>query len=496
MFYPLIQPILVLWVFISIGLFAYFPARRAILIAYIIAWLFLPVATFEIPSLPDIQKETVASYGILLGVLMFDSTRILKFRPGWIDIPILIWLLTPSVTALTNDLGLKDAVTELFNQCTIWGIPYFLGRLYFNTLSDIRELVIAIFLGGLSYVLPCLYEARLSPQLHRMVYGYFPHDFGQTKRLGGWRPNVFMQHGLMVAGWMMASALSGLWIWQSRLLKHIWGVPVGLLSPILLVTVALTRSTGAYVLVALGIMIQLLTKFFKSALPVLALLILVPGYLGFVGINPYISTEAITQPVAQLNADRAASLEYRLENERELVDHTQRRPWFGWGGYGRNRPHSRVVTDSLWIIAYSKYGLSGLVGVFGLFLLPVAAFVVRYPAKWWLTPDVAPGAITSVIILMYSIDCLLNDMYNPVFILCAGSLAGLAMNPVAAPGSQKRAEWVQVLLPQPTHSVSAPVTPGHVAQSPQDPRLKRHLKRRRSIRKVLNPKQLTRLLSR
>lgn len=57
-----------------------------------------------------------------------------------------------------------------------------------------RFLVIA----GLIYTVPMLYEIRMSPQLHTIFYGYFPHSFGQQARGGGFRPVVFMGHGLLV----------------------------------------------------------------------------------------------------------------------------------------------------------------------------------------------------------------------------------------------------------------------------------------------------------
>lgn len=252
----------------------------------------------------------------------------------------------------------------------------------------------------------------------------------------------------MVGGWMMASTLSGLWLWQSKVLKNLWGVPVSLLSTALFFTFILLKSTGAYVLVAFGILIQLVVKLLKTPLPVLILLLMIPAYVGLVGINTYITPERILEPIYQINAERASSLKFRMDNEREIVIHTQKRPLFGWGGYNRNRPRAGIVVDSLWIIAYSQHGIVGLCSVFSIFLLPIFVFVVRYPAKWWLTPDVAPGAVIAVILLMYSTDCLVNNMYNPVFILASGSLAGLAIHPIAAPRSQGFSNSSRQLSPQ------------------------------------------------
>lgn len=58
-----------------------------------------------------------------------------------------------------------------------------------------------------------LYEVRLSPQLHRIFYGYFPHSFAQQVRGGGFRPVVFLQHGLWVAFFAMMMTVVTFALW-------------------------------------------------------------------------------------------------------------------------------------------------------------------------------------------------------------------------------------------------------------------------------------------
>ena len=67
-----------------------------------------------------------------------------------------------------------------------------------NDPASQRTLLISIFIGGLLYVPLCLFEIRMSPQLHKLVYGFHQHIFAQTFRFEGWRPTVFLQHGLAV----------------------------------------------------------------------------------------------------------------------------------------------------------------------------------------------------------------------------------------------------------------------------------------------------------
>ena len=71
-------------------------------------------------------------------------------------------------------------------------MPYLIGRLYFSDAEGLRELAIAIVIGGLACVLPCLYEMRMSPLLLPQVYGI---DRYEGIRMGGYRPRIFFSTG-------------------------------------------------------------------------------------------------------------------------------------------------------------------------------------------------------------------------------------------------------------------------------------------------------------
>ena len=175
------------WIPLILLLFLLATPRRAVIVAFIGAWLFLPMASYAVLALPDFTKMTATSYGAMLGVVLFDATRLIRFRPSWIDIPIVVYCAVPMATSLLNGLGVYDGASAIAASVITWGLPYFIGRLYFSDLAGLRELAIGIFVGGLVYLPLCLYEIRMSPQLHNMFYGYHQHDFGMTRRLGGWR---------------------------------------------------------------------------------------------------------------------------------------------------------------------------------------------------------------------------------------------------------------------------------------------------------------------
>src|SRR3954464_12693541 len=204
------------WIPFVLLLFLLFPPRRAVIMAFLVAWLFLPMAGYKLPALPDYTKMSATVVGVLMAAVLFDTDRILSFRPKWIDIPIIIFCTSPAVSSYLNNLGLYDGAAEVVRQTITWGLAYLIGRVYFSDLEGIRELAIGLFIGGLVYVPLCLIEIRMSPQLHKIVYGYYQHAFVQTKREGGFRPMVFMQHGLMVAMWMAMTTMVGTWLWRSK----------------------------------------------------------------------------------------------------------------------------------------------------------------------------------------------------------------------------------------------------------------------------------------
>src|SRR5687767_11222231 len=173
------------WIPFGILLFAMLRPRTAVLTAYLGAWLFLPLkAGLVIRILPDIDKVTAASLSVWLGVMLFDPQRLFTFRFKWYDIPMAWYCITPFMSSMANGLGYWDGMSVVLDQLVIFGIPYYIGRVYFNDWEGFRTLAVAIFVGGVIYIPFCLFEIRMSPQLHRLTYGYHQHDIAQTYRMG------------------------------------------------------------------------------------------------------------------------------------------------------------------------------------------------------------------------------------------------------------------------------------------------------------------------
>ena len=430
---PFVNIIMFGWIPFVIYLFNWLPAQRAVIFSFIAAWLFLPEVAFPVSGLPDYTKMSATCYGVLLATIIFDFKRFSSFQLGWLDLPMLVWCSCPLASSISNDLGWYDGTASAISQTATWGLPYYLGRLYLNDLDGLRKLAMGIFTGGLIYVPLCLFEVRFSPQLHRMVYGFFARrDFSQTMRYGGYRPTVFMEHGLMVGAWMTAAALIGVWLWKSGAIKQLWGIPIKWLVAALLVTGVLVKSTGAVVLLAMGIVVLFVSKWFRTSLLLLVLVVAISSYL-YVGVTGTFTGDQIVSVVAEkLDPERASSLKFRFDNEEILSDKARQRMVFGWGGWGRNRVYNDrgddiSTTDSLWILAFGINGAVGVISLTASLLLPVLGFLLRYPATLWHHRKLAPAAAIAVLLALYMLDCVLNAMVNPIYALAAGGIAGLAL---------------------------------------------------------------------
>jgi len=422
------------WIPAVFYLFTQFPTQRALVVAFIAAWLFLPLGEFPLPGLPDYTKMSATCYGIMLATAVYDFERFNSFKFGWLDVPMLVWCLCPFVSSLANDLGPYDGLSAALDQTVTWGLPYFLGRIYLNNLKGMRELAIGMMIGGLVYVPLCLAETRLGPQLHQWIYGFNQTvNWALVLRYGGYRPTVFMETGLMVGMWMMAATLIAIWLWHTKAIRDIWGYPASWLVGLLVVTVVLVKSTGAYFYLLIGVLFLFAGQYLGTAVPVFLLMFGMCYYV-YNGVTGNISSKDIVPIITQAtNAERAQSFEFRLDNEEMLSKKAREKIIFGWGGWGRSRVYDETgkdisVTDSLWIIAFGENGLVGLVSLTASMLLPVGSlFILRYPPRLWAHPKVAPVVAVAMVLMLFMMDCILNAMLNPVFTLSSGGIAGLVL---------------------------------------------------------------------
>jgi len=345
----------------------------------------------------------------------------------WIDIPIILWCSVPMISSLSNNLGFWDGISGSCRELIRIGVPWILARRFVHGPEEARVLATVIVIGAMIHVLPVLYELRMSPQLHRMFYGQHQHSFLQTRRGDGWRPMVFMQHGLALAMFHATAAVLALTLCGKNEHRRIERIGVF----ILLATVTiLTNSLGAIIIFFSGLGLWTLCRGRAYGMVMVGSLLLIPLYPGaraFLGWN---GNEVLSY-FEEVSPERARSLKVRFEDEDVLLERALQRPYFGWGGWDRKGVDSKngdrsTAYDSRWIIVVGSRGWIGMICRLLVVLFPLWAFSKRFPPWTWHGPLLAPAGGLFMLVMLHEFDALLNSMPSPITILAAGVLANLA----------------------------------------------------------------------
>ena len=422
------------WLVLTPLLFMMLPQRRAALVSVIGGSLFLPMASISLGWGPPLQKVSAVGIGLALGLILFETRRVLSIRWGFVDLLMLVWVMVPGMSVLANGLGITFVFSSSLGNLLTYGIPYLAGRLLFRDAAAAKDLAVGIVAGGLLYVPLCWLEIRLSPQLHSWVYGFHQHSFLQSFIDGGWRPTVFMQHGRMVATWMMSSALVAVWLWMGGV-KIVWRVPIRIVVIALGATLLFLKSMGAILLFMTGAVLFALTRVLRT--PVLvAMIALVPAVYLTARIGLRWNGSQLVEMSRPLSPERADSLLFRINSEEVLIGRALERPLLGWGGNARNlildeEGKNTTVTDSLWISTMGVRGLVGLGCLYGWLTIPAA--VVAWRCRRYGMDRSLQHIMLGLcsVSIFFAIDSLFNAMVNQVFILLCGamvSLSGLLKN--------------------------------------------------------------------
>ena len=332
-----------------------------------------------------------------------------------------------SVSTLPG-MTLYDGVSLLVEQ-VIKLIPYIIAYNTFKTEKDVKDILKALVLAALAYSVLILWEVRMSPQLHTQLYGFFPHEFSQQMRAGGFRAVVFLGHGLMVAIFIAMATVAALALWRER--TNVIGIPSIASVTFLLFILILCKSVGALMLAILFGVASYLTRYRRmiTILAISGMLIIAYPALRGAGLIP---VNSIAELSADFSTDRAASLQTRIDNEEMLLEKVSEKPFFGWGTWGRGRiykldwsgkfDYDVTVTDGTWIIIISSFGWAGYIATFGLLAYPTArAFRSRRLFSKF------PSFVALLGVLVINLfDLLPNSSLTPITWLIAGALAGFS----------------------------------------------------------------------
>ncbi|WP_238363814.1 hypothetical protein [Mesobacterium pallidum] len=435
--------VLALWPLVTIFMFRKWPLERALIWSLLGAYLFLPPppAAFDFPLMPPLDKSSLPSLTTFAVVLyhMRDKVSLLP-ASGLGKFLVAVFVLVPILTVLTNGeavvwgnvwikpLGIKDILALTILQA-ITLLPFLMARQILSKPAAQRELLVALFVGGLIYSLPMLAEVRLSPQLNIKLYGYFQHNWLQMVRDGGFRPIVFMYHGLWVAFFAMQVFVAAV------ILARVETEPrrkvlFAVAAVYLLAVLVLCKSLGAILFAALLAPLVLFTgrRFQLTVAATLAILAITYPLSRGTGLVPI---DAIVDLAAKVSPDRAHSIQFRFDNEGVLLDRAAEKPWFGWGSWGRNHVYNPItgaietVTDGLWIIAIGVFGWVGFLAQFVLIALPIL-YLWRESFKRHVTPLTPYVGPLALMLGVNMADMIPNATLTPITWFLCGALLGYA----------------------------------------------------------------------
>lgn len=434
---------LLIWPFITFAIFASMRPERAVVWSLFAAYLLLPVKTsFDFPGVPAFDKTSVANLSTFVAAMFYTRGRSMKLpREWWLIALMLTYLVSPMLTVLTNGDALMfgDVILpglkpyDAFSAAAYKAIdltPFILGYNLLRTPAAQNDVLRTLVIAALAYSLLMLVEIRLSPQFHAWIYGFFPHSFGQQVRGDGFRPVVFLGHGLVVAIFTaMAIAAAG---YLTRRKIALFGIPSWSLLIYLVFILVLCKSLGALVLSLSAVLIVILLKrkARKIILTLSALLVLSYPVLRGADLIP---VQIIADQVARYSEERGGSFQTRIDNEEQLLARASQRPWFGWGGYGRNRVFDEntgkdlSITDGTWVIVVGTNGWVGYFAAFGILCLPMLPM-----GRSRLVGSLAREGV-ALVLAVNLLDLLPNSSLGPITWLLAGTVVPIAMKRINAP---------------------------------------------------------------
>ncbi len=434
------------WPLVAIVLFRTLPLHKALIWTLIGGYLILPSATrIELPMLPGLDKALIPAMSALILCLIYAPkvtlARDATGKPGRVMFAGLLGLLilAPFLTVAQNPepiiigpvfvpgLRLYDAFS-MISSILMPLLPFWIGLRYLNTREAHLVLLQAFVFGALVYTLPALFEVRMSPQLHNWIYGFFPQDFVQHIRAGGFRPVVFLNHGLMLGIFLCMAVISALVLWREALREGRtasgWVFVAIWLAAVLFVSKNLGALSIAIVMSALIIFTGRRVQT-SVAVGVAVVVMLFPMLRG-AGLIP---VDTIYQVAQSVSAERAESLKFRFDNEDALLARANEKPLLGWGSWGRNQIFEAEtgkvisVTDGIWVILIGIYGWLGYLAHFGMLTMPIVFYALR-------RNRFGPSLITPGLLIVLSanlIDLIPNAGLVSYVWLMAGSVAGYVL---------------------------------------------------------------------
>jgi hypothetical protein len=342
----------------------------------------------KIRPLPDIQKEDLASLLCLICALVYCRPQLRRARVLRGPEALMLVVALATFGSLLTNLSaihagqvtvpgstLASTVRRILNDVIQLGVPFFIGRALVVRSRDLRGVLTALVLAGLVYAPLIIIELWLSPQMHRWTYGYHQHAFAQTLRGDGYRPMVYMYHGLnltLLVFMCMAAAFVSSRAGHRPL--RLPPFPIGAFLGGLLVA---CKSTGSTLY---GLVTAPLVLFTPPRLQMLAAVMMGVVVCAYpvARASELVPVEDIIEVAREYAGDkRAGSLAGRLRTESEMIGRVRDRLWFGWASAQRaalRDPITGEITttyDGLWLILSARGGFLYMGAIFLMLVWPL-----------------------------------------------------------------------------------------------------------------------------
>jgi hypothetical protein len=448
-------------------LFKRLPRHEALIWSILGGYLFLPEQTgIDLPLLPELNKVLIPSLtAAILCLVLPDATAMPRRRSqarettekGERDrqrsviatLCVVILLLLPIATMQTNQdpvivgprfiPGLREYdIFSMALSTAVMLLPFLLARRYLASQKAQLALLRALVVGGLVYSVMILVELRLSPQLNRWIYGFHAHSFAQHVRNGGFRPMMFLEHGLRVGIFILMGVFAAGILWRFGQAAGSDAAPVAgrrnkrgpasnqqylLWCGWLFVVLFLSKTLGAFLIALVLLPIVLLLKARTQILvaAVIAAMVILYPSLRQTNLLPI---SAVQDLASSISAERSQSFNFRLDNEEILLARADTKPFFGWGGWGRSRIYDAFsgrdisVTDGTWVIVFGVSGWIGYLATFGLLTLPIFMLVRKRRSVNLVTSGL------TLILAANLVDLIPNSSLTPLTWMIAGTVLG------------------------------------------------------------------------
>lgn len=424
------------WPAVCVALFLRLRVESAAICSLLGAYMLLPAnLEVQVPYLPPLDKTSIAALTTFL-LCWIKAPAMPARRPA-----LVVYLLcagfvfSPLLTSFDNNYELQIAggsipgfypidAFKYIGRHLIMLLPFFIAFRFLSTDYGRKLLLTSVPLAVLFYSPLMLFELRMSPQLHNWVYGYFPSSFAQQIRDSGFRPVVFLSHGLELALITSMALISALILARGR--QRLARVPASAIAVYFSGLLLLCKSLGPTMYAFMLAPVIWLTRP-RAWVKVACVILLVISVYPALRTAKLIPLNAVVSISDLVSADRSASFQMRVMNEEQLLAKANEKPLFGWGAWGRNRLYdewtgrSTSVTDGGWIIVFGVWGWLGYLSTFVLF----AACALR--AHREIGRDSGPASVTlgglCLLLTVYVLNMLPNATNMMLPLLLAGSIA-------------------------------------------------------------------------